>query len=238
MSSEKIINVKNLVKEFGKKKALNSVNLSLQKGEFLTIFGPNGAGKTTLIKSIANLINASKGEIEIEGKILSENPEEIRQHIGLISHNPFLYDDLSANENLTFYGQMYFVQDLENKINFLLKKVGLAHRKYDLVRTFSRGMLQKLSIARALIHDPLILLLDEPYTGLDPLASEMFDELLIALKNEGNHSFIMTSHDMNKGLNLSDRVCILSEGKIVFETEKDKINLESFKQIYREKVKA
>jgi heme exporter protein A len=130
---------------------------------------------------------------------------------------------------------MYEVKDYERKIDFLLKKVGLFHRKYDLVRTFSRGMLQRLAIARTLVHDPEILLLDEPYTGLDPGASNMLDELLSALKEEG-HTFFMTSHDLEKGYNLATRVAVIVDGEIMLDRGKEEVSLEDLKDYYWEKV--
>ncbi len=236
-SSPPIIIIRNLNKEFGKKKALIKINLTLKEGDFLTIFGPNGAGKTTLIRIISTIISPTSGEIEINNKKLSQDPLEIRQQIGLVSHNPFLYGDLTAYENLLFYGEMFNLKRVKERADQLLKKVGLSHRKFDLVRTFSRGMLQRLSIARALLHNPSILLLDEPYTGLDPLATQIFDEIINSLKKERCHTFIMTSHDLEKGFLFSNRLAILVDGNLVFETDQKKISPENFKKIYWEKVK-
>jgi heme exporter protein A len=233
--SEALIEIKDLIKNFGRKKVLKGVNLKIKKGEFLTLFGPNGAGKTTLLKTVATVINPDGGEIIINGSKLSEEAIEIRRKVGFVSHNPLLYDDLTSEENLKFYARMYEVKDYERKIDSLLKKVGLFHRKYDLVRTFSRGMLQRLAIARTLVHDPEILLLDEPYTGLDPGASNMLDELLSTLKEEG-HTFFMTSHDLEKGYNLATRVAVIVEGEITLDKGKEEMSLEDLKDYYWEKV--
>jgi heme exporter protein A len=233
--SEALIEIKDLIKNFGRKKVLKRVNLKIKKGEFLTLFGPNGAGKTTLLKTVATVINPDGGEIIVNGSKLSEEAIEIRRKVGFVSHNPLLYDDLTSEENLKFYARMYEVKDYERKIDFLLKKVGLFHRKYDLVRTFSRGMLQRLAIARTLVHDPEILLLDEPYTGLDPGASNMLDELLSALKDEG-HTFFMTSHDLEKGYNLATRVAVIVDGEITLDRRKEEVSLEDLKDYYWEKV--
>jgi|Deesub1362A_J573_1020465.scaffolds.fasta_scaffold01079_8 heme exporter protein A len=232
---EALIEIKNLIKSFGRKRVLKGVNLKIKKGEFLTLFGPNGAGKTTLLKTVATVINPDRGEIIVNGSKLSEEAIEIRRKVGFVSHNPLLYDDLTSEENLKFYARMYEVKDYERKIDFLLKKVGLFHRKYDLVRTFSRGMLQRLAIARTLVHDPEILLLDEPYTGLDPGASNMLDELLSALKEEG-HTFFMTSHDLEKGYNLATRVAVIVDGEIMLDRGKEEVSLEDLKDYYWEKV--
>ncbi len=233
--SETFIEIRDLIKNFGRKQVLKGVNLKIKKGEFLTLFGPNGAGKTTLLKTVATTINPDEGEIIVNGSKLSEEAIEIRRKVGFVSHNPLLYDDLTSEENLKFYARMYEVKDYERKINSLLKKVGLFHRKYDLVRTFSRGMLQRLAIARTLVHDPEILLLDEPYTGLDPGASNMLDELLSALKDEG-HTFFMTSHDLEKGYNLATRVAVIVKGEITLDRRKEEVSLEDLKDYYWEKV--
>lgn len=233
--SESLIEIKDLIKSFGRKKVLKGVNLKIKEGEFLTLFGPNGAGKTTLLKTVATVINPDGGEVIVNGSKLSEEAIEIRRKVGFVSHNPLLYDDLTSEENLKFYARMYEVKDYERKIDFLLKKVGLFHRKYDLVRTFSRGMLQRLAIARTLVHDPDILLLDEPYTGLDPGASNMLDELLFTLKKE-RHTFFMTSHDLEKGYNLATRVAVIVDGKITLDKGKEEVNLEDLKDYYWERV--
>lgn len=233
--SEPLIEIKNLVKNFGRKKVLKGVSLRIKKGDFLTLFGPNGAGKTTLLKTVATIINPDGGEIIVDGCRFNEDAIEIRRKIGFVSHNPLLYDDLTPEENLKFYARMYGVKDYQKKIDYLLKKVGLFHRKYDLVRTFSRGMLQRLAIARTLVHNPEILLLDEPYTGLDPGASATLDEILSTLKNE-EHTFFMTSHDLERGYNLATKVAVIVDGKITLDRRKEEVNLEDLKDYYWERV--
>jgi len=136
---------------------LRNINLRIAKGEFLTIFGPNGAGKTTLIKIISTLVSPTYGKVVIDGIDIKENPIEIRKKIGVISHETYLYHELTASENLQFFGRMYGTPDLDVRTEELLKTGGLDYRKNDRVRTFSRGMKQRLSIARALIHDPPVL---------------------------------------------------------------------------------
>lgn len=230
-----LIEIKGLVKEFGYKKVLKGINLNLNKGDFLTLFGPNGAGKTTLLKTVATIINPSRGEVVINGHKLTENAIEVRRRVGFVSHNPLLYEDLTPEENLKFYAMMYRIQKAQEKIDSLLKKVGLFHRKYDVVRTFSRGMLQRLAIARTLLHDPEILLLDEPYTGLDPGASFMLDDILSNLKKEG-HTFLMTSHDLERGYTLATRVAVLVDGNIVLDKLREEVSLEDLKDYYWERL--
>ncbi len=199
-----------------------NININIKKGEFLTIFGPNGAGKTTLIKIISTLISPTSGKVIIDGIDIKENPLEIRKKIGVISHETYLYHELTASENLRFFGSMYGALDLENRINELIKQVGLAYRKNDRVRTFSRGMKQRLSIARALIHDPPILLLDEPYTGLDQHASATFDRILSEM-NAHDKTRVLISHDIERGIAMCDRAIILSDGRIAHEMSESEI---------------
>jgi ABC-type multidrug transport system ATPase subunit len=168
-----MISIKNLQKRFGRKVILNKLNLEVDKGDFLVLFGPNGAGKTTLIKILSTLARASSGDVTINGYSMREEGRELRASIGMISHNPFLYDDLTLFENLKFYSKMYGLKKDEKAIKALIDKVGLLHRLNDRVGEFSRGMKQRAAVARAVIHDPPVLLLDEPYTGLDYRAWDM-----------------------------------------------------------------
>lgn len=224
-----IIEVVEIEKAFGEKRALRGVNLKIHKGEFLTLFGPNGAGKTTLLKIISTIVKPTRGRVYFEGRELTNDSLQLREKIGFVSHNSLLYDDLTAYENLVFYARMYGVENYRKRIEELLHLVGLYHRKDDVVRTFSRGMLQRLAIARAILHDPPVLLLDEPYTGLDAQAMKILDELLESLK-DGNRTFIMTSHDIYKGYDHATRLAILCSGEIVFNEKKEQIGLDEFER--------
>ncbi len=225
------VEVKNLTKHFGHIPALDGINLTLENGEFLTIFGPNGAGKTTLIRILSTLLNPSGGTVKIAGIDLSEGSDELRYQIGVISHSTFLYDNLTASENLRFYGKMYAVPNLESRISAVLTQLGLKRRENDLVRTFSRGMQQRLSIARAILHNPQVLFFDEPYTGLDQYAARTLSDLLNTLHTQ-ERTIILTTHNIAQGLESSQRVAVLVSGKIVYQEETKKIGLQEFEKTY------
>ncbi len=176
-----MIELRKLTKSFGSKYALRGVDLRVMPGESLVIFGPNGAGKTTLIRILSSLSRPTSGTVHIGGLDLATHADGIRRYLGVVSHAPLLYDSLTAEENLRFFARLYAMTDPGPRIAAMLEQVGLANRRGDLVRTFSRGMVQRLAIARALLHDPVVLLLDEPDTGLDPQAAEMLHGLLVAL---------------------------------------------------------
>ncbi|MDY7033899.1 MAG: heme ABC exporter ATP-binding protein CcmA, partial [Thermodesulfobacteriota bacterium] len=212
---EYIIRTEGLTKRFGFKTVLRNIDLSLKSGEFLSLFGPNGAGKTTLIQTLCSLTIPTSGKVFIAGFHVRHDRESLRKVIGVISHNTFLYDNLSAFENLKFYGKMYDVPRLHQKIQELTELVGLREYISDQVHTYSRGMQQRLSVARAMIHDPIILFLDEPFTGLDQHGAEDFKKVLKRCHNEGK-TIIMTSHDLTQGLELCSQAAILKSGTLVY----------------------
>ena len=185
------IEVRRLVKSFGHQVALRGVDLAVAEGEFLTLFGPNGAGKTTLLRIVASLTRPSAGTVLLRGQDLGKAAAALRRRIGLISHNPLLYGDLTAEENLRFFARLYDLAGGAARIDAVLEQVGLAIRRRDPVRTYSRGMVQRLAIARAILHDPDIMLLDEPYTGLDQDASAMLDAVLKQIAAQGR-TVVMT----------------------------------------------
>jgi len=226
-----VIAVTGLTKTFGNLYALRNLSFSLNKGEFLTIFGPNGAGKTTLIRILSTITKASSGEIKIADLSFEDDSEKIRRQIGVIAHQTFLYENLTAEENLRFYGKLYDVVNLSQKIEAILSEVGLELRKKDFVRTFSRGMQQRLAIARAMLHEPSILLLDEPYTGLDQHASGMLTNWLNRLRSS-EQTIIMVTHDLKQGIELADRIAILVNGQLVSNQEQREIDVKKFRQTY------
>ncbi|AEH60389.1 ABC transporter related protein [Methanosalsum zhilinae DSM 4017] len=230
-----IVSVKGLYKTFGGSPVLSNINMEVSSGEFVVIFGPNGAGKTTLIKTIATLTEPTKGTVSIEGREVHKHSVDVRRSIGLVSHDTFLYDSLTAEENLLFYGRMFEVDEdlLKSRVNQLISDSGLDMRMRDRVATFSKGMKQRLSIARALIHSPPVLLLDEPYSGLDPEATEIFNDLVI--RDENIKVKVMASHNIENGFKLCTRAVIIQNGKIVFDRQKaDICDVEEFELIYRE----
>lgn len=226
------IEVHGVTKSFGYHLVLRGIDLQLKRGEFLAIFGRNGAGKTTFLKVLATLLKPSSGSVRLAGLDLNDNSMEIQRKIGVVSHQTFLYDELTAYENLRFYGRMYDVPDLEERIHELLAKVGLTSRIHDRVRTLSRGMQQRLAIARAMVHDPSILLLDEPETGLDQYASAMLRELLVTFDAE-ERTVVMTTHSLERGLQMGNRTVILSKGRIAYEGSNKDLNLTELQEVYR-----
>jgi heme exporter protein A len=228
-----MIQVRGLVKSFGSTVALRGVDLDVADGEFLTVVGPNGAGKTTLIRVLATLNRPTSGEVRIGGLDPARDEVAIRRQLGMVSHQPLLYGDLSAVENLAFYGRMYDVPDLSRRIKELLDQVGLAARGDDMVRTFSRGMQQRLAIARAILHDPPLLLMDEPFTGLDQQATDMLSRVLENVGAGGTRTAVMTSHDLERGLSLGDRLVILDRGQIVYQAHRDELDAERLRDTYQ-----
>lgn len=226
-----MIEVKKLTKSFGTLYALRGIDLQISRGTFLTIFGPNGAGKTTFLRILATLSRASSGRILIDGKPLKHQAEAVRRRLGVIAHATFLYDELTAVENLRFYGKMFDLKDIAGRSEQVLEDVGLGSRKNDLVRTFSRGMQQRLSIARAMLHDPDILLLDEPYTGLDQHAAKMLTDWLARLRSE-NRTIIMVTHELDSGITLAERAAIFLRGKLAYHEAVNSSSREAFRNIY------
>jgi len=232
--TELALEVRELSRTFGARKALDKVSFELPRGAFLSIFGPNGAGKSTLLKVLSTLTVPSKGSASVLGLNVVEDAVPLRERIGFISHNPLLYPDLSAEENLEFFAELYCLENPKDRVRELLTAVELDHRRLDLVRTFSRGMIQRLSIARSLLHEPEIIFLDEPYSGLDPHAMDILDGLIASVREQ--HTFVMVSHDLAKGLELCSHALILAKGKIVLFQEKELIDESEFAATYRSTV--
>ncbi len=228
-----IIETRGLSKSYGNHRALTGINLQISNGDFLIVFGPNGAGKTTLIKLLATIIKPTSGEIFISGFDLKKNAEDIRRRIGVVTHQTLLYSNLTVRENLEFYSRMYDVPNARERINEVVGTMGMKSRLNDRTRTLSRGMQQRISIARSLIHDPDIMLLDEPETGLD---QEAMPVLWQVLKNEDRkkRTIIMATHNLERGLELGNHFIILSRGKIVHENTGQKIDIEALRKIYEE----
>jgi heme exporter protein A len=233
-----MIELRKLTKAFGSKIALRGIDLRVAPGESLVIFGPNGAGKTTLIRILSSLSRPTGGKALIGGLDLATHADGIRRYLGVVSHAPLLYDSLTAEENLRFFARLYNLAAPGPRIADLLAQVGLTARRNDLVRTFSRGMVQRLAIARALLHDPQVLLLDEPDTGLDPQAAEMLHGLLAQLsrtastQDEAPRTIVTVTHSIERGLAIADRAVILAGGRIVFEGATTGMTPADFRPLY------
>lgn len=230
-----MIVVRKLVKRFGLKTILRGMDFDVQKGEFVALLGPNGAGKTTFLRILASLSRPSLGRVEVAGYQLPGQAAAVRQRLGVVSHLPLLYGDLTAEENLRFYGRMYGVADLNDRIYEVLELIGLRHRRRDLVRTFSRGMQQRLAIGRAVLHRPDVMLFDEPHTGLDQDACAMLDNVLREIAARGR-TVVMTSHDLARAADLASRFDILSRGVIVASVQRAEIDPNNLLAFYRQSI--
>lgn len=225
------VKVQGLTKSFGDRYALKGVDLSLSGGEHLVIFGPNGAGKTTLVKILSTLVKPSSGNVWLDGIDIRDKPAQIRRKIGLVSHQTFLYDNLTIYENLKFYGKMYDISDLEQRIQEVISWVQLESRLHDRLGTLSRGLQQRASIARAVLHNPSMLFLDEPEVSLDPHVSTVIRDMLGGT-NSGSRTVVMATHNLERGLELGDSVIILDRGRVVYRASKHETDTVHFKQVY------
>jgi ABC-type multidrug transport system ATPase subunit len=225
------IEVEALSKSFGHNRALSDVNLKVGRGEHVTVFGPNGAGKTTLVKVLSTLSKPSAGTVRVDGENIRDDPVKVRRRVSLVSHETFLYDDLTVYENLRFYGKMYDVLDLEERVHEVISRVRLESRLHDRVGILSHGMQQRVSIARAIIHNPSILFLDEPEVGLDPQAVIMLRDVLESV-NTQERTILMTTHNLRQGIEMGDRVVILDKGEIVYQASRGDIDTANFHEIY------
>lgn len=227
-----MIAVRKLVKRFGLKPVLRGLDFAVDQGEFVALLGPNGAGKTTFLRILSSLSKPTLGEVQIAGYRLPQQAAYVRRALGVVSHQPLLYGDLTAEENLRFYGRMYDLEDLPERVDEGLSMVGLLERKRDLVRQFSRGMQQRLAIARAILHDPEVLLFDEPHTGLDQDAASMLDGVLKEVAAKGR-TVVMTSHDIARAADLASRIDILSKGIIAASVSAAELDSLQLPELYR-----
>jgi heme exporter protein A len=227
-----MIKVQKLIKRFGLKTVLRGLDFQVEQGEFVALLGPNGAGKTTFLRILASLSRPSMGVVNIAGYRLPEQAAAVRRRLGVVSHQPLLYGDLTAEENLMFYGRMYAIASLPERVREVLELVGLSTRRRDLVRTFSRGMQQRLAIGRAVLHDPDVMLFDEPHTGLDQDASAMLDTVLKEVAARGR-TVVMTSHDLARAADLASRFDVISRGVIGASVRSDEIDSNDLLAFYR-----
>ncbi len=213
-----MVEVQGLVQQYGFRPVLRGLDLHVEAGQIVVVLGANGAGKTTLLRVLASLARPTRGSVRVAGCHLPRQAALARRRIGVVLHQSLLYGDLTVEENLRFYGRLYGVEPLASRIDHLLDLVGLKNRRTDLVRTLSRGMQQRLAIARAVLHRPPLLLLDEPYTGLDPEAVASLDGLLRESVGRGC-AVVMTSHEPTHAVRLEARVDVLADGVIARSVE-------------------
>ncbi len=230
-----MIEVRKRIKRFGPKTVLRGLDFHVESGEFVALLGPNGAGKTTFLRILASLSRQSMGEVWVAGYHLPGQAAAVRSRLGVVSHQPLLYGDLTAEENLRFYGRMYSIPSLEKRINEVLDMIGLFPRRKDLVRTFSRGMQQRLAIGRAVLHDPEVMLFDEPHTGLDQDACAMLDSVLSQVAARGR-TVVMTSHDLARAADLASRFDVLSRGSIQASVHNKDLPKDGLLTFYRQAV--
>lgn len=226
-----LIHLNNIGKTYGLRPVLRNVTFDCERGTVTVLLGANGAGKTTLLRIMAGLVRPTAGTLMIGGWSIPAEVDQVRRQLGVITHQPLLYPALTATENLQFYADLYGVPDASARIAALLDQVGLARRTVqadrDLVRGFSRGMQQRLALARALIHDPAVLLFDEPYTGLDVEGARMLDRLIHEQKAQGK-TVLLSLHDLNRAAQLADRYLILQNGRASIQSaETDLTTLET-----------
>lgn len=208
-----LIAIDNVHKRYGPKSVLRGVDFHVEAGQVAALLGANGAGKTTLLRLIAGLAKPDRGVVSLSGVQVTRTLHELRRYIGLVSHLPLLYDNLSAWENLMFFARMYDLRHTAQRVEAVLHAVDLWPRRHDPVRTYSRGMVQRLAIGRAVLHDPPVLLLDEPDTGLDPASAELLHDLIRSL-GATNRAILLTTHNLDRAIAWADTVCILSNGVI------------------------
>ncbi len=232
--SEQIIEVKNLTKQFKEVKAVNNLSINVFKGDVFGFLGPNGAGKSTTIRMLLSLINPNKGDIKIFGMLLKEKRNDILRRVGAIVEKPDFYGYLSAFKNLEILGKLSGINPDKNKIMEILELVGLEKRYNSRVKTYSHGMKQRLGIAQALLHDPDLIILDEPTTGLDPQGMKEIRELIIYLSKEKNKTIFLSSHVLYEVELVANRMIILNQGTTQVEGYvEDLLNAKELKVTFR-----
>lgn len=224
-----MISVSNLTKSYGGIYALKNLNLEISPGEFVVLFGPNGAGKSTLLKILSTVLKPTEGYIAISD-IASDNLTDARSKIGFVSHESYLYENLTAYENLVFFGRLYGLRKPAERAVFLLDKMHISNRAHDLVKNYSQGMKQRIALCRAVIHDPCILYLDEPFNSLDLPGINIIINLLKELKSD-HKTILMSTHNYEQSIDLADRTLVLVDGELKFNSM-SVISKEELNEIY------
>jgi heme exporter protein A len=223
-----VIELAGLVRRYGEREALSDVSLTLQTGETLVVFGPNGAGKTTLLRVLSTLLRPHSGEVRVLGCSLPDQAWAVRGRVGLLGHEPLLYRELTARENLRFHARLH---DLSaERVEELLAAVALTNRAQEPLKTLSRGMVARVAIARATLHDPELLLLDEPYSNLDPAAIDLVEPLIGA---SSGRTRVLSSHDPDRGLAQADVVLGLRAGRAVLVKDAKDASPGEIAELYR-----
>lgn len=230
------VEIRNLKKSYGLKPVLRRIDLMVQQGQCMALLGANGAGKTTLLRILSGLAKPGAGTVSVEGWDIVQDAQQVRRLIGLVAHQPYLYEELTALENLLFFGRMYSVEHTRERAQELLRRVGLERRMQERVGVLSRGQVQRIAWARALLHAPHLLLLDEPDTGLDQDGTALIEALLTEHTSRGG-SILFTTHQLERALQLSDSISLLSGGRIVYQRETATLALDELRQKYQEVVR-
>jgi heme exporter protein A len=220
--AEALLEAQGLERRYGERAALADVSFELSPGQTLGLFGPNGAGKTTLLRILATLLRPHGGTVRVLGGVLPDEAWKVRGRVGYVGHDPLLYRELSGRENLVFHARLHRAP--ESRVDELIAAVGMQRRAHDPVRELSRGMVQRLSAARALLHDPPLLLLDEPYSGLDPAARELLDPLI---GKPSGRTRVLVSHDLDTGAAECDLALGLRAGRQLYLGNPDPAKLRS-----------
>ena len=231
-SATPIVEVAGLTREFGPTQAVAGVSFSLAPGECLALFGPNGAGKTTLLRVLAGLLRPTSGSARISGIALPGGPLA-RSRIGLISHHTMLYEALSPRENVEFSARLYGIRDASERVDDALRRMSMLERADASVRSLSRGMQQRVSIARAMVHSPQLVLADEPYSGLDESGARALTALLQELRSAGT-AIIVVTHNLVEGLSLATHAAVMQRGRFVRYDVATRVDAKSYAAKYRE----
>ena len=229
------LEAKGLVRRFSRLRAVDGITFDLKAGELLTIFGPNGAGKTTLLNILAGVMCPDEGQVLLDGNVVVGSERQWRKEVGLVTHQTMLYDRLTAVENLSFYSKLFSLEDSERRIRDALEGLKIKEVADQPVGSLSRGFQQRIALARALLHDPKILLLDEPYIGLDLYASRLLRDLISQLK-DGERTVVLVTHNFGQGLELADRIAIQVSGQFIFTGPSDGVELTEFEEFYCSKI--
>ena len=225
------VRLRGVTKSFGRTPVLRGIDLDVPTGQVLSLLGPNGSGKTTLINILATLARADAGQVQVGGIVLDGNGSRIRRVIGVVTHDPLLYDDLTARENLRFTCRMFGLDRIDERIERVAGLVGMADRLDQRSGTMSHGTKKRFSIARSLLHDPSVLLMDEPDSGLDQEALSLLDAL-ITDRSSARRTVIMATHNLDRAISLGDRVAILSNGRVVYHESASDVDERSAREAY------